>query len=294
MRMRWLAMFRALFLIAILSGPSGSAQAQTLSQTVEAWERRLDARIGVLLYETSGEWEVSHRADELFPMSSTFKPLLCGAILAGVDAGTQDLSDHVTYQPADLVDYAPVTSAQVETGMTVGALCEATMTISDNAAANLLLRRLGGPAGLTEFIRATGDDITRLDRWETALNEATPGDTRDTTTPRAILTMLDRLLFGGVLSASSADRLRQWMIEDQVADELIRAHLPDGWQIGDKTGAGGYGSRAIIAFLQTAESRTYLAAIYLTESTAPFPERNAVLSDIGRAMISEILARPDG
>ncbi|RBW58901.1 class A beta-lactamase [Ruegeria sp. A3M17] len=282
-----------LFLITIAVGLATSAQAQTLTETVQRWERRLDARIGLLLYDPSNEWEVSYRADELFPMSSTFKPLLCGAVLAEVDAGTESLSDHVTYQSTDLVDYSPVTSKHVETGMTVGALCEATMTISDNAAANLLLRHLDGPAGLTEFLRTNGDDITRLDRWETALNEATPGDPRDTTTPRAILATLDRLLFGRALSPASSTQLRQWMIDDQVADGLIRAQVPDGWTIGDKTGAGGHGSRAIVAFLQTPGPRTYLAAIYLTESDAPLPERNAVLSDIGRAMIAEIAARPD-
>ncbi|CUH45630.1 Beta-lactamase SHV-24 precursor [Ruegeria atlantica] len=106
-----------LFLITITVGLATSAQAQTLTETVQSWERRLDARIGLLLYDPSNEWEVSYRADELFPMSSTFKPLLCGAVLAEVDAGTESLSDHVTYQSADLVDYSPVTSKHVETGM---------------------------------------------------------------------------------------------------------------------------------------------------------------------------------
>ncbi len=279
--------------LALIICFAATAQAQTLIQNTRLWEHRLDARIGVLLYETDAAWEVSHRADELFPMSSTFKPLLCGAILAGVDSGAVDLSENVAIQTSDLVDYSPATSEHVETGMTIGALCQATMTISDNAAANLLLKQLGGPAGLTEFLRATGDGTTRLDRWETALNEATPGDPRDTTTPRAILETLERLLFGEVLSPASTAQLKQWMIDDQVADGLIRAHLPKSWIIGDKTGAGGYGSRAIIAFLQTPEPRTYMAAIYLTESDASFPERNAVLSDIGQVMIAEISARID-
>ncbi|WP_170559005.1 class A beta-lactamase [Ruegeria atlantica] len=282
-----------LFSITLIFGPVMSVQAQSLTETVRTWEDRLDARIGALLYEPGSDWQVSYRADELFPMSSTFKTLLCGAVLAKVDAGSERLSDTVTYQSSDLVDYSPLTSKHVETGMSVGALCEATMTISDNTAANLLLQRLDGPAGLTGFLRTIGDDVTRLDRWETALNEATPGDPRDTTTPHAILATLDRLLFGEALSVTSSAQLKQWMIEDQVADELIRAHVPDGWTIGDKTGAGGHGSRAIVAFLQTPEPRTYLAAIYLTESDAPFPERNAVLSDVGRAMIAEISARSD-
>ena len=279
---------KIMLLLNLLVGFGMPAQAQTIVETAKKWETRLDARIGVLLYEIDGDWIVSYRENELFPMSSTFKPLLCGAVLAGVDAKTQDLSDLVTYQSADLVEYSPVTSKHVETGMTVEALCKATMTVSDNTAANLLLNLLGGPAGLTEFVRSTDDEITRLDRWETALNEATPGDPRDTTTPKAILNTLEKLLFGQVLSPASSTKLQHWMMEDQLADGLIRAHAPKSWKIGDKTGAGGHGSRGIIAFIQPPDNRTYLAAIHLTESDAPFSERNDVLSDIGRAMIAEI------
>ena len=224
-------------------------------------------------------------------MSSTFKPLLCGAVLARVDAGSESLSNQVTYRSEDLVTYSPVTEEHVDTGMNVADLCEATITISDNTAGNLLLERIGGPGGLTEFLRGTGDTTTRLDRWETALNEAVPGDPRDTTTPRAILATLEDLLFGDVLHPQSAARLQQWMIDDQVADALIRAHLPAGWQIGDKTGAGGHGSRAIIAFLRTPKEETYMAAIYLTESEAEFTVRNEAIADIGRVMIAEIQAR---
>ncbi|MEO1108804.1 MAG: class A beta-lactamase [Pseudomonadota bacterium] len=282
-----------LLLTYVTTGPATPVQAQSLTDTVKAWERELDARIGVLLYEVGSGLEVAYRANERFAMSSTFKPLLCGAILAGVDAGTQALSERVTYQSSDLVDYSPVTSKHVETGMTVGDLCKATITISDNTAANLLLQRIGGPSELTSFLRTTGDSITRLDRRETALNQATPGDPRDTTTPRAILETLERLLDGTRLSPASAAQLRQWMIEDQVADELIRPHVPEGWTIGDKTGAGGHGNRAIIAFLQTPEPGTYLAAIYLTETSASFAKRNAVISEIGRAMIAEIDAHAE-
>lgn len=280
-----------LLAVAMGTALTVGAFAQGVDETVAVWEGKLDARIGVLLRHVSSDWEIAVRADERFAMSSTFKTLLCGAVLARVDRGQDSLARMVTFQPGDLVSYSPVTERHVETGMSVGSLCEATITISDNTAANLLLQSVGGPGGLTDFLREIGDDTTRLDRWETELNEATPGDERDTTTPRAILTSLEKLLLGDVLDGPSAAQLGQWMIDDKVADALIRAHVPSGWDIGDKTGAGGYGTRGITAFLRTPDGETYLAAIYLTENDADMTLRNEAVSDIGRAMITEIEAR---
>lgn len=275
-------------LIAVTATP---LLAQDLKKTVAAWEERLDARIGVVLRDTSSDWEIAMRADERFPMSSTFKSLLCGAVLASVDSGQESLDRRITYTADDLVTYSPVTEKQLNDGLTVSELCEATVTLSDNTAGNLLLEAVGGPEGFTTFLRGIGDATTRLDRWETALNEGTAGDPRDTSTPSAILNTLEALLLGDVLKPASAAQLRRWMIEDKVADALIRVHIPDGWVIGDKTGAGGNGSRAIIAFIQPETDALYFAAIYLTESDADFALRNQVVSEIGQAMIAEIEAR---
>ena len=279
-------------LIAILIALAPvTLSAQDLHASVVHWEQRLNARIGVVLRDADSDWEISLRGNERFPMSSTFKVLLCGAVLARVDAGEERLDRRVTYDKDDLVAYSPVTARQVEGGLTVGELCEATVTLSDNSAANLLLRSVGGPTGLTRFLHGIGDETTRLDRWETDLNEAVPGDARDTSTPSAMLNALQMLLLGDVLQPESAAQLRQWMIDVQVADELLRLHLPQGWVIGDKTGAGGHGSRAIVAFLEPAANVNYFAAIYLTESKADLPLRNQALSEIGAAMISSIEAR---
>ncbi len=286
---------RFLYYFIIIAGMSASVTgaifAQGVQETVGKWETKLDARIGVLLRDVSSDWEIAMRADERFPMSSTFKALLCGVVLAKVDTGQESLSRRVKFQKDDLVSYSPVTEKQVQTGMSVGELCKATITISDNTAANILLETMDGPKGLTDFLRSIGDDTTRLDRWETELNEGKPGDVRDTTTPRAILSTLETLLMGDVLKHESAKQLAQWMIDDQVADALIRAHLPNDWSIGDKTGAGGFGSRGIIAFLRLPDGKQYLAAIYMTENDADFSLRNKVVSDIGRAMISDIQSR---
>ena len=273
----------AALLLACLSAP---AQAETIAQAARAIETELGGRVGVALRRQGDAQVTGHRPDERFPLSSTFKAPLCGAILTLVDAGADQLDRPIGYTSADLVDYSPVTSTH--NAMTVGALCEATITLSDNTAANLLLDRLGGPEDFTAYLRAIGDDTTRLDRRETALNEAAPGDPRDGSTPAAMTATLDRLLFGPILSAASRDQLEAWMRADQVADDLLRASLPQGWIIGDKTGAGGFGSRSIVAVIRPPQGGPWLAAVYLTGNKADMPTRNRAIARIGAAIVSEI------
>nr|WP_321524923.1 class A beta-lactamase [uncultured Cohaesibacter sp.] len=280
----------ALLAVALCITASGSAIAQDLKQTITSWETRLGARIGVTLRATPSENIFAYKADQRFPMASTFKSLLCGAVLARVDAGSVSLSDRVTYRADQLQSYSPITKDHVESGMDVAGLCEAAITLSDNTAANLMLEKLDGPAGLTAFLRTIGDETTRLDRWEPDLNEGIDGDPRDTTTPDAIALSLSRLLFCGALQPSSANQLKQWMIDDKVAGALIRPHLPDGWIIGDKTGSGGNGTRGIVAFLKKPDGKTYVTAIYVTATDADIALRNEAISDIGRAVIEEIEA----
>jgi beta-lactamase class A len=112
--------------------------------------------------------------------------------------------------------------------MTLAALCEATMTLSDNTAGNLVLKAIGGPAGFTAFARALGDPVTRLDRWEPGLNEARPGDPRDTTSPDAMAANLQRLALGDALSPRSRDRLVAWLVANTTGDARLRAGAPKG------------------------------------------------------------------
>ena len=270
-----------------LTAASLATAGTPLVSTAQEIESRLNARVGiaVLDQETGRAWR--HHADQRFPLASTFKVLACGALLHKVDAGDDRLDRMIHYGEADLVTYSPATGEHVDTGMTLGALCEAAITLSDNTAANLVLDAIDaidGPAGLTRFLRGSGDNVTRLDRREPALNEATPGDPRDTTTPDAILETLRELLFGDTLTEPSRRQLLQWMKDDQVADALLRAGIPDDWTIGDKTGSGGHGSRAIIAVMWPPQRGPILAAIYITETDATLEQRNAAIADIGRAL----------
>lgn len=283
--------FLSLVLIAILTltvGVVSPAAAGTVAETAAEVEAKLGGRVGVLLQQYGEAPAASYRADERFPMASTFKALACGAALSKVDAGEQDLETLIKYGPDDLVTYSPVTEKHVEVGMTLGDLCHATITLSDNTAGNLVLESVGGPDGLTAFMREIGDNVTRLDRWEPELNEALPGDPRDTTTPRAVVTTLEHLLLGDMLSLATRRQLEEWMIADQVADKLIRASLPEGWIIGDKTGAGERGSRSIIAIIRPPHGKPWLAGIYLTGSDADMEKRNKAVATVGAAIVRAI------
>lgn len=250
-------------------------------------ERDLGARIGVSIRNSADEQAWSHRGEERFALASTFKTFACAALLARVDAGHEQLSRRVSFLSSDLVTYSPVTEKHAGgEGLTLGELCAATLRTSDNTAANLVLDAIGGPAGLTGYMRAIGDRHTRLDRRETALNEATPGDTRDTTIPNAATASLKSLVFGDALSMLSREQLTRWMADNAVAGPLLRSSLPAGWRIADRSGAGGHGARAIIAVLWPEQGTPLIVAIYIAETTASMDQRNRAIATIGAAIVA--------
>lgn len=276
--------FALLPLLAALALP-GWAHEATVT-TVKQAESQLQGRVGYAELDlASGQLLSGYRAGERFPMMSTFKVLLCGAVLSRVDAGEEQLDRRIHYRQQDLVEYSPVTEKHLADGLTVGELCAAAITLSDNTAANLLLTTLGGPQGLTTFLRHSGDQTSRLDRWETELNEARPGDVRDTTTPEAMARTLRNLLTGRVLSPASQQQLQRWMVEDKVAGPLLRSALPAGWFIADKTGAGNRGSRGIIAALGPDGKAARIVVIYLTATPASMDERNKQIAAIGETLV---------
>lgn len=250
-------------------------------------EARVGARLGVAMRDTASGAELRYRADERFPITSTFKFLAGAALLARVDAGRDSLDRRVRFTKSDIVAYSPATERHADgEGMTLAEICDAAITLSDNTAGNLLLAAIGGPDGLTQYARALGDMVTRLDRIETDLNEARPGDVRDTTSPAAMLGNLKKLLVGEALSSASRQRLTNWMIANKTGDTRLRAGVPDGWRVGDKTGAGGNGSNNDIAIVWPPGGKPILIAAYLTECARSVDERNAALADVARALTS--------
>jgi beta-lactamase class A len=273
--------------------PAGAASAVRLtsgiSRGIIALEARSGGRLGVAVLDTQTGATFDHRGDERFAMCSTFKALVAGLVLARVDQGKERLDRRVTYGKAVLVSHSPVTEKHVGDGMTIGALCEATMTVSDNAAANLLLDTFGGPPAVTAFVRTLGDKVTRLDRREPELNVVGPGDPRDTTSPRAMLGTLRALTLGSALSPASRQQMTAWLVANQTGDKRLRAGLPAGWKVGDKTGSWGdgrVGTTNDIAVIWPPGRAPLLITAYLNRSTVDDDARNAVIAEVARIIVT--------
>ena len=223
-------------------GVPGHAAAQVRPPDTVARLRALEkgpARLGVCLLDTTTGESTGTRLDEHFALCSTFKLPLVAACLREADHGRLDLDEVLTYSRRDLLPWAPVTGPQVDKGgLRIAVLAQAAQQLSDGTAANLLVRRLGGPQAVTARFRDMGDAITRLDRYEPDLGLVLSGDLRDTTSPQAMAHLVRRILTGGLLSAPSTQRLLQWMQDTQTGSRRLRAGLPAAWRPGNKTGTG--------------------------------------------------------
>lgn len=288
---RWPALLAGFSLGLLLQGPAfaGAAEAR-LGAAVQNVEQDLGARVGVVVRDSGSGWQWAHRADERFLMTSSFKSVLCGAVLGRVDAGALSLAEPLAIEAADLLDYAPVTERHVDAAMSVGDLCLATLDMSDNTAANLLIDRLGGPQQVTAFLRGIGDEVTRLDRREPEVNSFAAGDPRDTTSPSAMLASWQAMLLGDALSPASRAQLTEWMSHGGVTGGLLRASLPAGWAVADKSGNGG-GTRSLVAMVTPPTDAPYLVAIYVSDTDADFAARNAAVIAIGAAVAEVLQAR---
>ncbi|KAB1071630.1 class A beta-lactamase [Methylobacterium planeticum] len=279
----------ALTILGAVEAWHASAQAADTSEALRRHfaeiEGRSASRLGVAVLDRRTGLRAGHRADERFPLCSTFKLLAAAAVLARVDAGRESLERRVVFSAADLVPYSPATERRVGAdGMPLDEICAAAITLSDNTAGNLMLGAIDGPAGLTAYLRSLGDPVTRLDRTEPDLNEARPGDPRDTTSPAAMLDTLQRLLLGPALSAASRARLVGWLRDNETGETRLRARLPRDWRVGDKTGTGENGTANDVGILSP-PGGDILVAAYLTESTAPSQARNATIAEVGQALL---------
>jgi beta-lactamase class A len=233
----------------LLQGALGCSAALALpvwaSAPLQGQLRQLEQSAGITLglwaLDTATGKQLAYRAEQRFAFCSTFKAVLAGAILHRSQSDKELLERRIAYDAGQLVVYSPITEQHVGVGMTVAELCAATLQYSDNTAGNLLLEQVGGPAGLTAFARQLGDPTFRLDRNEPTLNTALPGDPRDTTTPLAMGVTLQRLLLGDGLAAAGRQQLQDWLKGNTTGDARIRAGVPQGWVVGDKTGSGDYG-----------------------------------------------------
>jgi beta-lactamase class A len=261
------------------SSAAPTAQVDERHDRLIELERKFDARLGVYARATGTGVTVAHRADERFAFCSTFKGLAAAAVLQRNPLSHLDTV--VTYSRDDLLKNASVTPRHVDTGMTIRQLCDAAVRFSDGTAGNLLLRDLGGPAELTAYARSLGDPVTRMDRIEPAITEATPGDPRDTTSPRAFGEVYHRIVLGDALPADKRDFLRDLLERNATpaGAQRIRAGTPQGWRVADKTGTGDYGTLNDIAVVWPPDAAPLVVAIMSSKATRDAAYDQALLAE---------------
>lgn len=248
-------------------------------------ESRHGGRLGVTAVDLGNHAKLSHRGNERFAMCSTFKFLLAAAVAARVDAGKESWDRMISYGKKDLLSWSPVSGKEENLkagGMSVSSLCEAAMTWSDNTAANLLLETSGGPEGLTKHLRSIGDTVTRLDRNEPALNSNQPGDERDTSTPEAMASTMEKVVFGDHLSDASKEKIVSWLIGNRTGNKRIRAGLNPAWKVGDKTGTGENGAANDIAIVWPKDRKPLVIVVFYESPKASTEERDAIIAETAK------------
>lgn len=285
------SMSRRHLMFALASFPFAVAAAPATGRAdFAAVERELKGELGVAAIDTATGRSIGYRQDQRFPMCSTFKVVLAAAVLAREASEPGLLDRRLSLPKSVFVDWSPITGKHVDSELTVAQLCAATLQYSDNTAANVLLREVGGPAGLTRHARAVGDEHFRLDRWETELNTATPGDERDTTTPLAMARTLQKLLLLDGLPPAGRNTLRDWMLGNTTGAARIRAGVPAGWQVADKTGTGSYGSANDIAVIYPPGKAPIVLAIYTRLSEKNASARNDIIVQAAKIAVSACIS----
>lgn len=282
---------RRSLLLALATSPLLGACAATAERATADAQARLAAletasggRLGVFAINTGNGAHIAHRSDERFPLCSTFKLVAAAGILAQQMREPDLLTQRIKYTKVELVTYSPITEKHLEDGMTLAELCAAAIQYSDNTAGNMLIKTLGGPHGVTAFARSIGDDSFRLDRWETELNTAIPGDARDTTTPAAMAATVQKLVLGNALAAPQRDQLQAWLRGNTTSATRMRAGVPTGWVVGDKTGGGDYGANNDVGVLWPPGKPPIVLALYMTQRQKDAKPKNEVLAEATRVV----------
>ncbi len=288
--------FTVFLIFAGLPCMADTQQIQPLAskKPFEELESSSGGRLGLSTINTANNTRIEYRGEERFPFCSTGKVMVVSTILKQSENDPNLLRKQITYDQnqVDESGYAPITKQHLGSGMRVGELCQAAMEYSDNTAMNLLLKLLGGPAAVTAFARTIPDESFRLDRWEPELNTAIPGDVRDTTTPNAMADSLKQLALGDFLALPQREQLQTWLKNNTTGDAKIRAGVPKGWVVGDKTGSGSYGTTNDIAVIWPPNCHPIVMVVYLTQKEKNAIKHDAVIASATRLVIEE-LARTD-
>jgi beta-lactamase class A len=251
-------------------------------------EEQARGRLGVCAIDLNNERRIAQRENERFPLASTFKLPLVMAVLSRVDGHRERLDREISFSPRDLIPFSPILELQPLGGsLSIEALCAAAIEHSDNTAGNVLLDVIGGPPTVTSYLRSIGDTTTRLDHKGPYLNRAHPGDIRDTTTPLAMARLLQGLVAQRTLSPASKSRLLTWLRRAKTGPRRIRAGVPRGWAVGDKTGTTDTGA-SDVAIIWPTKGSAIVLAVYLAEVKAPERARDAAIASVARTVARAI------
>lgn len=262
---------------------------EQFKEQFEALERRRDGRLGVFAFDTGSGKSVSYRADERFALASTVKVLTAAVLLERLS--TPDLERRVHWTEADLVDYSPITERFVDDGMTIRQLIDASLTMSDNTAANLLFEQVGGPEVVQERLVEMGDRVTSVDRMEPDLNDWAPGETRDTSTPRALASTFGSLVCGDLLAAADRRVLKDELGDSLTGAKLVRAGVPDGFVVGDKSGTAAYGTRNDLAIVRPPGRAPWIVAVMTSHESAGAETDDGLVAAATRIVVKALRAQ---
>lgn len=251
-------------------------------------EKEYDAKLGIYALDTGTNQTVSYRSDDRFAFASTSKSLAAGALLR--QNSIEALDERITYTREDLSNYNPITEKHVDTGMTLKELADASVRYSDSTAHNLILKKLGGPSAFEKILREIGDTVTNSERFEPELNEVNPGETHDTSTPKAIAKTLQSFTLGTVLPSEKRELLVDWMKRNTTGDKLIRAGVPKGWEVADKTGAGSYGTRNDIAIIWPPNKKPIVLAILSNHDKEDATYDDKLIADATKIVLNTLKA----
>ncbi|MFQ6340470.1 class A beta-lactamase BlaIII [Bacillus sp. AF62] len=263
-------------------------QENTGNQSFAKLEKEYDAKLGIYALDTGTNQTVAYHSDDRFAFASTSKSLAVGALLR--KNSLEALDQRITYTHEDLSNYNPITEKHVDTGMTLKELADASVRYSDSTAHNLILKQLGGPSEFEKILREVGDTVTTSERFEPELNEVHPGETHDTSTPEAIAKTLQSFTLGTALPIEKRELLVDWMKRNTTGDKLIRAGVPKGWEVADKTGAGSYGTRNDIAIIWSPNKKPIVLAILSNHDKEDAKYDDKLIADATKVVLNTLKA----
>ncbi|MEK4574596.1 class A beta-lactamase BlaIII [Bacillus sp. FSL E2-8868] len=263
-------------------------QENTGNQSFAKLEKGYDAKLGIYALDTGTNQTVAYHSDDRFAFASTSKSLAVGALLR--KNSLEALDQRITYTHEDLSNYNPITEKHVDTGMTLKELADASVRYSDSTAHNLILKQLGGPSEFEKILREMGDTVTTSERFEPELNEVHPGETHDTSTPQAIAKTLQSFTLGTALPIEKRELLVDWMKRNTTGDKLIRAGVPKGWEVADKTGAGSYGTRNDIAIIWPPNKKPIVLAILSNHDKEDAKYDDKLIADATKVVLNTLKA----